>query len=257
MSSGTAGGGWIPSSDEPIIVHPVSALSLLGRLVEPGSADLILLDPPAKLSEHHSDESPADHKLSILAPLAEACEKALRPGGSTILFGDAQTTAAWEIAASWAKLNHHAEMTVIWNISKHKQRLSTIASLTTAIRWHVKTGDRGVGERETLIMASNVIVCYQVPVQWRVHVSQLPAELYNYVITLVTCRDALVVDPFTGSGASVVACSMTSRRCIAGDIDPDTCQYAPARIDHIELEESYLRPLSLWINGKSLEIVGD
>tara|TARA_E500000331_G_scaffold169375_1_gene163799 strand:+ start:628 stop:1542 length:915 start_codon:yes stop_codon:yes gene_type:complete len=50
------------------------------------------------------------------------------------------------------------------------------------------------------------------------HVSVKPVELLEHLIKLFTKQGAMVLDPFLGSGSTLVACENTARRCVGFEI---------------------------------------
>ena len=62
------------------------------------------------------------------------------------------------------------------------------------------------------------------------HPAPFPVELPRRCIKLFTFVDDLVLDPFMGSGSTLLACAATSRRGIGIDIDPKYCELAVERL---------------------------
>ncbi len=65
----------------------------------------------------------------------------------------------------------------------------------------------------------------------RDHPTQKPTELMEKLISWYTDTDATVLDPFTGSGTTGVACMQTGRNFIGYEIDPKYCEIARRRIE--------------------------
>ncbi|MBA2283684.1 MAG: site-specific DNA-methyltransferase [Actinomycetota bacterium] len=62
------------------------------------------------------------------------------------------------------------------------------------------------------------------------HPAPFPVELPEWLIGLYTYEDDLVLDPFLGSGSSIVAAHRLGRRGIGYDIDPDYVSIAKERL---------------------------
>jgi site-specific DNA-methyltransferase (adenine-specific) len=62
------------------------------------------------------------------------------------------------------------------------------------------------------------------------HPAPFPVELPAQLIRLLSFLDDLVLDPFMGSGTTLVAASMLSRRYVGYDLDPDYVTMARARV---------------------------
>ena len=62
------------------------------------------------------------------------------------------------------------------------------------------------------------------------HPSPFPTVLPRRCVKLFTYVDDLVLDPFLGSGATLIACLETGRKGIGVEIDPQYCEIAKKRI---------------------------
>lgn len=62
------------------------------------------------------------------------------------------------------------------------------------------------------------------------HPAPFPTALPERLIGLYTYRDDLVIDPFTGSGSTLVAASRTGRRYLGYDLDPAYLEIARERV---------------------------
>ncbi len=63
------------------------------------------------------------------------------------------------------------------------------------------------------------------------HPAPFPVELADRLIRLYTYENDLVLDPFLGSGSTVVAASRLGRRYVGYDLDPDYVNIALARLE--------------------------
>jgi DNA modification methylase len=63
------------------------------------------------------------------------------------------------------------------------------------------------------------------------HPAPFPIELPEKLIELYTFADDLVLDPFMGSGSTLVAASRLGRRYVGYDLDPGYVELARARVD--------------------------
>jgi len=64
------------------------------------------------------------------------------------------------------------------------------------------------------------------------HPTVKPLEIMKYLLKLVTPPNALVLDPFMGSGTTGVACAKLNRRFIGIEKEPEYFEIAKARIEH-------------------------
>jgi hypothetical protein len=67
--------------------------------------------------------------------------------------------------------------------------------------------------------------------QGGIHPSRKPIRLINELITLFTNKDDLIVDPFLGSGTTLIAADKLGRRCIGAELDPTYCAHIIARYE--------------------------
>ena len=63
-----------------------------------------------------------------------------------------------------------------------------------------------------------------------VHPATFPISLARKVIELFTHEGELVLDPFVGSGTTLIACALTGRKGIGVDIDGGYCELAKNRL---------------------------
>ncbi len=196
-----------------------------------------------------------DDMVAWTMPLAEQVGRIVRPGGAIVVLGSSQSLAAWELCLPRYDCHWMAELTVLWNTGKPRAR--NFGSLTTAIRWYVRQGARhtfNAGDQRSIY--SNVIVCDKVPLADREHPSQKPVELTNVAVSLLTNADDTVLDPFCGSGSTLVSAAICGRRWLGFDTDELYCRIAERRAKRYQLEEANLRPIQLWVNGRLFDIEG-
>jgi DNA modification methylase len=221
-----------------------------------GSVGAVVTDPPffvgisrdggGQGADPWSDVAAIDDMLAWSKPLAVETFRVLRPGGAAVVMGGSQSISAWEIEAERAGLCWMAELTVLWNQGKARSR--NFGGLTTTIRWHAKPGARHAfnsGDKRAIY--SNVIVCDKISIADRVHPAQKPIELTNFLISLLSDENDLIVDPFCGSGSTLVSAAMCDRRFTGCDRDPANVAIACERVRHAEFED--VGEICLWVNG--------
>jgi site-specific DNA-methyltransferase (adenine-specific) len=62
------------------------------------------------------------------------------------------------------------------------------------------------------------------------HVSVKPVELIQHLINLFTKENAIVLDPFMGSGTAAVACKASGRQYIGYEINPSYIEITRSRL---------------------------
>ena len=69
------------------------------------------------------------------------------------------------------------------------------------------------------------------PVRSEAHPTMKPVELISAMLTNSSLRGDTVLDPFAGSGSTVIACERTSRSCLAVELDPAYCDVIRQRYE--------------------------
>jgi DNA modification methylase len=69
------------------------------------------------------------------------------------------------------------------------------------------------------------------------HPAPFPVELPERLVHLYTYRGDVVLDPFLGSGSTVVAAARTARRYVGYDLDPHYLEIARARVAAVETRQ--------------------
>jgi predicted RNA methylase len=56
------------------------------------------------------------------------------------------------------------------------------------------------------------------------HTTRKPSDYMTWLVTTFMKQKGTVIDPFLGSGQTLMACEATGHRCIGGEIDPKFCE---------------------------------
>lgn len=215
-----------------------SALDLFSAF-EDGEVGAIVTDPP--------------ETLAGAKQVVRESGRVLRAGGGLIVLGSHRSLRAWERLTSYANLHLMAELVVLWDSGKPRTR--NFGSLHTRALWYAKGGHRytfNFNLDPNQQIYSNILVCKRVPIPDRVHPSEKPVGLTNFLISLLTTSSDLVVDPFCGSGSTLVSAVHCGRSYVGCDIDPLATQVAQKRVMHADLEGP--EPVYLWVNGVQHEV---
>jgi DNA modification methylase len=79
----------------------------------------------------------------------------------------------------------------------------------------------------------------------RVHPTQKPVSVIEYLLKNSTNKKSLVLDPFLGSGTTTVACKHLGIRCIGIEIEEKYCELAAKRVSQemvFETDNKVLQP---------------
>ena len=68
------------------------------------------------------------------------------------------------------------------------------------------------------------------------HPAIFPEKLVERLLKLFSFKNDIVLDPFTGSGTTAVACINTNRNYIGFEISKDYCDIANKRIEDIKAQ---------------------
>lgn len=169
-----------------------------------------------------------------------------RRGGAVAIMCGVHASAAWMIAAENAGLVWMAEVVVLWNTGK--PRVKNFGGLHTHILWFTRPGARHTWNSHRKAFYSNILFCQKIPIQHRVHISQKPIELTNFLVSLLTQSRDIVLDPFCGSGSTLVSAVLADRAYIGVDKDPVNVAHAKRRLQNVEIEDE--NEIFFWINGR-------
>lgn len=111
----------------------------------------------------------------------------------------------------------------------------------TFTKYGVNSDKRKIGDRCTNVMQSieyglnEKSVIKETPDHYKaIHPTQKPTRLLERLMNLVCDSGALVLDPFSGSGSTAVACMNTGRHYIGYEIDKEYYDASMKRIKEVE-----------------------
>jgi len=221
-----------------------------------GSVDLIVTSPPYNVSIPYTavrdDISYADY-LDFTGRWLEKAGSLMKPDGRMCLnipldknLGGQQSVYADILALAKARgWRYHA--TVIWNEQNISRRtawgswlsasapyvIAPVETIVILFREHWKKAEAGTSDitRDEFISWTNGVWTFSGEKKGRAnHPAPFPVELPTRCIKLFTYVGDTVLDPFMGSGTTLLACRNLKRRGIGVDIDPAYCEVAKKRL---------------------------
>ena len=191
-----------------------------------------------------------DEVIDWTRPHIEQASRVLRLGGPLVVMGGTQSLLGWDLLAPKFGFQWMSEVVVLWNMGKVRAR--NFGSLHTRIMWYAKSGSRHQWNHPDKAVYSNVLMTKKVPVRDRRHPSEKPISITNFFISLLTKPDDLVLDPFCGSGSTLVSADLCNRDWLGCDMDRDSVNAARRRLTSTENEVP--DPIYLWVNGQLQEV---
>ncbi|HNU76469.1 MAG TPA: DNA methyltransferase [bacterium] len=85
------------------------------------------------------------------------------------------------------------------------------------------------------------------------HPTLKPVKLMEYLCRLVTPKNGIVLDPFMGSGSTVIGAKNENFNFIGIELDPEYCKIAQARIGDTEIEKFDIQEIEKPINKPIIE----
>lgn len=119
-------------------------------------------------------------------------------------------------------------------IRTDREKLDTMSKNEVSLSKSVLCGDRACNVMQSIKagMGEQSIIKQTREHYTMQHPTQKPVRLMERLIPLVTQEDALVLDPFMGSGTTGIACINTNRRFIGMELDNEYFGIAHSRIEN-------------------------
>ena len=207
----------------------------LARLLPDAPADLLLTDPPYNVAYEgktadamtiaNDDMEPEQYREFLTGALSAACTR-LKPGGSFYLWH--ADTAGLDVRLACAQAGLKVRQCLVWVKSamvlgrqdynwRHEPCLYGWADGAA----HAWLSDR----------AQTTVLEFDKPARNAEHPTSKPAELFAYLIGNSCKPGGVVLDPFAGSGTTLVAAEQTGRSAALLELDP---RYADVVVQRFE-----------------------
>ena len=243
-------------SDEFVTLYHGEALSVLASLPD-ASADVLLTDPPYSSGGMFRSDRAADPADKYRGWSQNPDGSSRKPTASYGTFGgdsrDQRSFMGWVAAWSWQALRVVVPGGHAFVFSDWRQ----VPAATDALQlggwvWRgLNVWDKGVGRpmrgrfRNHLEfvawgtsgapVASDAYPSALIPVPTvsssdREHVTQKPTDLLAALLAVFPPGELRVLDPFMGSGSSLVAARSLGHRCVGVEVDERYCEIAAKRL---------------------------
>lgn len=206
-----------------------------------------------------SDSMPDSDFRAFMLKAFAAAKDAVRPGGAVyVAHAD---TCGEQVRAAFREAGFHLASCLIWRKNtlvlghsdyqwrhepilygwrpsgRHKfkggRRQTTMQEFTAPRAqkmpdgsWQLTIGDDTLvirGTDLTLQLAAGTLISEDRPIRSTEHPTMKPVSLVRRLLLNSSSRDDLVLDPFGGSGSTLIACQTMNRRAALLEIDPGYC----------------------------------
>ncbi|MBM3129212.1 MAG: site-specific DNA-methyltransferase [Chloroflexi bacterium] len=225
--------------------------------VKDGTVDLIVTSPPYNVDiqyNSHNDQMSYKEYLEFTERWITKCYALAKPEGRFCLNipldknkGGQQSVCA-DITTIAKQIGWKYHSTIIWNEQNISRRTAwgswlsasapfVIAPVEVIVvlykeRWKKTSGSKKSDiTRDEFIAWTNGVWNFNGESKKRIgHPAPFPIELPRRCIKLFTYIGDLVLDPFLGSGTTLVTCAQTNRQGIGIEIDKRYCEIAKNRV---------------------------
>lgn len=231
---------------------------ITSKALPPCSVDLIVTSPPYNVDIPYTTHNDAAEYQRDYLPFTRAwlskCLSLARPDGRLCLNipldknkGGQQSVCA-DITTIAKDVGWRYHSTIIWNEQNISRRtawgswlsasapfvIAPVECIVVLYKESWKKQSKGrvsdVG-RDEFLEWTNGVWTFSGEKKSRIgHPAPFPVELPRRCIKLFSFVDDVVLDPFSGSGTTLVACQQTGRHGVGFDIDPAYCDLAVRRL---------------------------
>lgn len=214
-------------------------------MIEPESVDCALTDPPygvdrngqmlGQISANYHEKGThsrgyADHDRAafqaLLVPAFSRMFRALKPGAPLLTFGGSRTihqitTIAEDVGFS------PLDLIVFAGGGTYAKSKTTLVPAHEPAAFMRKPGPpREINPRRNV---QNVVTSPKAA-RGSAHPTTKPASWMNFAVDLLSRKGDLILDPFAGSGSTLVAAAMLGRRAVGVEVDESYCEIAALRL---------------------------
>jgi len=215
------------------------------RKLEDNSIDLILTDPPfSHETEHYDTRQEKFLKLNIsfadfaimrqyFREIAQEFKRIVKPKGRILLFCDCCSYPIFW-SAFYGLFDHVRAL--VWYKGRNYFPLG--ANQAFRFSYEMILHAFNTDSWFDLSQRQDVITCKNVPAQEREHPAQKPIELLMKLIIATCPKQGIVLDPFMGSGSTLLAAKYTERSAIGYDANETFVEIANRNLGQQILTEN-------------------
>lgn len=240
------------------------------NVIDKDSIDLIVTSPPYGVDikyENYDDSIPYDKYLEFTKKWLARCYNFVKPDGRLCLNvpldknkGGQQSVCA-DITTIAKEIGWKYHSTIIWNEQNISRRTAwgswksasapfVIAPVEVIIimykeEWKKINGGKSDITRDEFIEWTNGVWNFSGESKKRVgHPAPFPIELPKRCMKLFSYIGDIVLDPFLGSGSTLIACLENNRIGIGVDIDKSYCELTKKRLKKYGIYQKKLEEIS-------------
>ncbi|HXC62672.1 MAG TPA: site-specific DNA-methyltransferase [Nitrospiria bacterium] len=218
----------------------------LAKLMDGHKADLVITDPPynvnylsGKQGGIKNDNLEPEQFQKMLALAFTAIDRNLAPGAVQYYFSgwsslpdflnalrkvqfNLSAVIVWDKGTpgmGWQDYRYQYELLVMGHKMMHHQYEAIVYGFKKN-----KTHKFKAGRDET-----DIWYCRRALTKDYEHPTQKPVEVIQRAVMNSSAMGQVVLDPFAGSGSTIIACERMGRKCFAMELDPKFCDVARER----------------------------
>lgn len=246
---------------------------LNGDFISENSIDLIVTSPPYNIDMNygvHNDKMNYGEYLEFTEKWLSKCLKLVKPDGRFCLNipldknKDGQQSVCADITTIAKKVGWKYHSTIIWNEQNISRRTAwgswlsasapyVIAPVEVIVVFYKEKWKKSAASKksditkEEFMKWTNGVWNFSGESRKRVgHPAPFPVELPRRCIKLFSFVGDIILDPFMGSGSTLIASYLNNRRAIGVDIDVQYCELAKKRL----LLETVINQQQIWRNDE-------
>jgi hypothetical protein len=209
--------------------------AVVARLLDGGRCDAMVCDPPYAIYGSSSGLSASITDDKIVRPFFRSVIGVAQ--ASVKMFGHVYICCDWRSWPSWWEVARGTRIEpknlLVWDKngsglgSNWANTYELIGYFAHMPEQKVMTGGRKAGQRS--VLKSNIIRAKRPVGSARQHNAAKPVDLLETVIGAATDAGETVLDPFGGSGSTLIAAHRLGRRALLVEIDPGYCDVIRGR----------------------------